>query len=169
MTAIPRYEAFKAQASKARSYIADKSKRAFAVVKPSYATIWTWVWVPCAFGVMYFGMKVLGKPVSKGVGSYDDLTDYLMEIGSRSFPLLVAIAITYLVAGRLGWNLDNKKRNDMQFALSSPLLIDPKHPWASTFGGIFQRVGLFTVLAGEMASILALLWLFLRALIVWQG
>jgi len=154
MTAIPRWEAFKARARKLGSFIAGKSKLVWAKIKPSYAVIWTCVWVPGALVTMYLAMKVLGKPIGAGVGSYQDLIDYLMEMGSRSFPLLIAIAITYLVAGRLGWNLDNAERANYQRLLVA---------------GNRNAYGAFLVLAGEMVSILVLLWIFLRALLVWQG
>lgn len=124
-------------------------------LKPSYSVVWTAIWVPAFFAALWFGMQTFGSPTADGGNSFDDLFAYLIEIGTRSFPLLVSIALTYLVAGRLDWNIDNTERAGYQRIL------------AGKDEG--NAIGAFTILAGEMVSILTLLIVFLRALLLWQG
>lgn len=125
MTAIPRYESFKARARK---------------LIPNRAMRWTFIYAPLLAGTVLFSLKVFG--------GLDDLIAYVMEAGSRSVHVVVAIAITYGVSCGLGWNLDNDKRADYQ-----RILIASKG----------KNFGAFQVLAGETFAILMLLYLILRA------
>lgn len=131
MTAIPRYESFKARARK---------------LLPNRAARWGLIYLPAFTAATLFALKAFG--------AVDDLIAYALELAPKSMHVMVAVAITYAVSCGLGWNLDNDKRADYQRVL---------------IASQGKNLGAFAVLAGEMVSILALLWLFLRALIVWQG
>ncbi len=115
-------------------------------IKPSFSVVWSFLVVPAFTVGLLFAIKTFG--------SMDDLFAYVIEIGARSLPVLVAIALTYLVSTRLGWNLDNTYRKELQAQLSEE-------------GAIGS--GAFLILAGELLGILSLLGLFLTALLVWQG
>ena len=131
MTAIPRYEAFKARARK---------------LAPSRAARWGLIYLPLFAIVTLFMLKTFG--------AMDDLVAYALELAPKSMHLMVGIALAYAVSTGLGWNLDNAERANYQRLLVA---------------GNKNALGAFLVLTGEMLSILALLWLFLRALLVWQG
>lgn len=88
------------------------------------------------------------------VGGVDDLLAYALELAPKSMHVLAAIGLTYGVATGMGWNLDNAKRSDYQRVL---------------IASNGKNFGAFAVLAGEMVSVLALYWITLRALTVWQG
>ena len=113
---------------------------------PSRAVRWTVLYVPGFTLGLLFALKTFG--------GMDDLFAYVMEAGTRSVPVLIGIAITYGVATGLDWNLDNAERATYQRLLAA---------------GGKNALGAFLILAGEMLSILALLALFIAALIVWQG
>lgn len=119
---------------------------------PSRALRWTVLYVPGFCSVLLFALKAFG--------GLDDLVAYVFEAGSRSVPVLIAIAITYGVATGLGWNLDNEERAYYQRVLT-----------CTTCPGEIEgsQWGAFAVLAGEMLSILALLVIIHRALLVLQG
>lgn len=131
MTAIPRYEAFKARARK---------------LLPSRAARWGLIYLPLFTVATLFALKAFG--------AMDDLIAYALELAPKSMHVMAAVVMTYVVSTGLGWNLDNDKRADYQ-----RILIASKG----------MNFGAFLVLAGEMISVLTLLWLFLRALLVWQG
>ena len=114
---------------------------------PSRAIRWTCLYVPAFCAVLLLALMSVGK--------MEDLVAYVFEAGSRSVPVLIAIAITYGVATGLGWNLDNDERASFQRILVG---LKDGSQW-----------GAFLVLAGEMLSLLAILLLLLRALLVWQG
>lgn len=76
------------------------------------------------------------------------------EAVTRSVPVLIGLSIAYSLSCVLGWNLDNADRAKYQRLLVA--------------GGQNAR-GAFLVLAGEAASVLALIYMILRALLVWQG
>lgn len=113
---------------------------------PNRAARWGLIYLPVFTAATLFMLKAFG--------AVDDLIAYALELAPKSMHVMVAVAVTYAVSCGLGWNLDNDKRADYQ-----RILIASKG----------ANVGAFMVLAGECLSILALLWLFLRALIVWQG
>ena len=117
---------------------------------PSRSVRWTVIYVPAfTFGLLF---------ALKTIGGLDDIIAYVMEMGARSLPVLIAIAITYALATGLGWNLDNTERSELQFQLSCR---DPEaHKWPLSG----NQVGAFLILAGEMLSILAVLYLILRAM-----
>ena len=114
---------------------------------PSRALRWCLLYVPAFTVGLLFALKV--------VGGLDDMVAYVMEVGVRSLPVLITIAITYGLASGLGWNLDNAERARMQKVLVG---------WEEG-----SQWGAFAVLAGEMLSILALLVLIQRSLLVLQG
>ena len=114
---------------------------------PSRAVRWTVLYVPGFTIGLLFALKAFG--------GLDDLVAYVFEAGSRSVPVLIAIAITYGVATGLGWNLDNDYRAELQNILAVP---DEEG----------SALGAFLILAGEMLSILALLIVILVALLVFQ-
>lgn len=116
---------------------------------PSRAVRWTVLYVPAFTVALLFALNVFG--------GLDDLQAYVLEVGVRSLPVLVAIAITYGLATGLGWNLDNEHRETLQTILVTE----------DDYGT--SRTGAFLVLAGEMLSILSLLALVLAAMLVWQG
>lgn len=122
---------------------------------PSRSVRWTVLYVPGFTLGLLFALKTFG--------GMDDLFAYVMEAGTRSVPVLIGIAITYGVATGLGWNLDNKERAYYQRVLVGDTYDDhcPEKEGSP--------LGAFLILAGEMLSILALLALFIAALIVWQG
>lgn len=113
---------------------------------PNRAARWGLIYLPVFTAATLFMLKAFG--------AVDDLIAYALELAPKSMHVMVGVAVTYAVSCGLGWNLDNDKRADYQ-----RILIASKG----------MNFGAFAVLAGEMVSILALLWLFLRALIVWQG
>lgn len=120
---------------------------------PSRAVRWTVLYVPGFCLALLFALKAFG--------GLDDLVAYVFEAGSRSVPVLIAIAITYAVATGLDWNLDNNYRKTLQNQLRQGAVdADRLTSW--------QR-GAFLILAGEMLSILTLLVVILLAMLVWQG
>lgn len=122
---------------------------------PSRAARWTLLYVPAFAAVLLFAFKVFGKPIAGGGSSFDDLMAYVMEVGTRSLPALIVIAIVYGFSTGMCWNLDNDYRARLQRIVAGQ---EDGSQW-----------GAFSILAGEMLSILALLWMLLRALLVWQG
>lgn len=114
---------------------------------PSHALRWCLLYVPAFTVGLLFALKV--------VGGLDDLVAYVMEVGTRSLPVLIGIALTYGVATGLQWNINNTARAHLQRIVAG---LEEGSQW-----------GAFTILAGEMLSLLALLVLILRALLVWQG
>lgn len=131
MTAIPRYEAFKARARK---------------LLPSRAARWGLIYLPLFTVATLFALKAFG--------AMDDLIAYALELAPKTMHVMAAVVMTYVVSTGLGWNLDNAERANYQRLLVA---------------GGKNALGSFLILAGEMLSVLALLWLFLRALLVWQG
>lgn len=124
---------------------------------PSRSVRWTVLYVPGFTLGLLFALKTFG--------GMDDLFAYVMEAWTRSVPVLIGIAITYGVATGLGWNLDNDLRSELQKNLAHGTMGDGIGKWPLTQ----CQFGAFLILAGEMLSILALLALFIAALIVWQG
>ncbi len=121
-----------------------KTVMAMALAKP---VRWSMLYVPAFCVAVLIALKAAG-----GLG---DMIDYVLEVGARSVPLLVAIALTHSITHSLGWNLDNTYRNTLQKILAG-----------STRG---SRWGAFAVLAGELAAILLTLTILLLALLAWQG
>lgn len=115
---------------------------------PSRGARWTFLYVPGFYALMLLVLTSFGLT---------DLRDYLLEIGARSAPVLVAIALAMLVSTVLGWNLDNDERSYMQMMLHRDDIDS------------MRRFGALAVLAGEFLAISFLLVLFLAALLVWQG
>ena len=107
---------------------------------------WAVIYVPFVTVAVLFALKVAG-----GMG---DMVAYVMESGARSVPVLIGLSIAYGASVVLGWNLDNDDRAKYQRLLVA--------------GGQNAR-GAFLVLAGEAASVLALVYIILRALLAWQG
>jgi len=119
---------------------------------PSRAVRWTVLYVPGFTIGLLFALKAFG--------GLDDLVAYVFEAGSRSVPVLIAIAITYGVATGLGWNLDNNYRKTLQNQLRQGAVdADRLTSW--------QR-GAFLILAGETFAFLALLVVILAAMLVFQ-
>ncbi len=114
---------------------------------PGRAARWTLLYVPVFTAVLLFATMVLGNMA--------DLQAYVIEVGARSLPLLIGVAITYGLASGLGWNLDNDYRAQLQRIVAGQ---EEGSQW-----------GAFSILAGEMLALLALLHALLRALLVWQG
>ena len=117
---------------------------------PSRAVRWAALYVPGFAIVLLFSIQAFG--------GMDDLFAYVIEAGVRSMPVLIAIAITYVLATGLGWNLDNDYRARLQRILSDTQDETEGLP-----------LGAFLILAGEMLSILSLLVVILLAMLVWQG
>lgn len=111
---------------------------------PSRAARWGLIYLPLFTVATLFALRAFG--------AMEDLVAYALELAPKSMHLMVGIALAYAVSCGLGWNLDNDKRADYQRQLI-----------ARGSGGAFF------VLAGETVAFLALLWLLLRALLVWQG
>lgn len=107
---------------------------------------WAVIYVPFFTVAVLFALKVAG-----GMG---DMVAYVLESGARSVPVLIGLSIAYGASVVLGWNLDNAERAKYQRLLVA--------------GGQNAR-GAFLVLAGEAASVLALAYIILRALLAWQG
>lgn len=124
-------------------FVREHAKKAI----PSRAVRWTVLYVPGFTIGLLFALKAFG--------GLDDLVAYVFEAGSRSVPVLIAIAITYGVATGLGWNLDNDYRAELQNILAVP---DEEG----------NALGAFLILAGEMLSILSLLVVILLAMLVFQ-
>mgnify|MGYP000853204421 CR=1 FL=1 len=119
---------------------------------PNRAARWGLIYLPVFTAATLFMLKAFG--------AVDDLIAYALELAPKSMHVMAAIVMTYVVSTGLGWNLDNEYRAKLQRILEqSPL---DRH------GDPVGR-GAFLILAGEMLSILALLALFIAALIVWQG
>lgn len=126
---------------------------------PSRSVRWTVIYVPGFTIGLLFAIKAFG--------GMDDLFAYVIEAGVRSMPVLIAIAITYVLATGLGWNLDNNDRSHLQDILIGE---ESTRPLNATARQSIQRwVGAFVTLAGEMLSILSLLAVILLAMLVWQG
>lgn len=119
---------------------------------PSRSVRWTVLYVPGFTIGLLFAIKAFG--------GMDDLFAYVIEAGTRSVPVLIAIAITYGVATGLGWNLDNGERAYYQRVLAGCTF--PDEP-------VGNPIGAFLIIAGEMLSILSLLAVILLAMLVWQG
>ena len=107
---------------------------------------WAVIYVPLVTVTVLFALKVAG-----GMG---DMVAYVLESGARSVPVLIGLSIAYGASVVLGWNLDNAERAKYQRLLVA--------------GGQNAR-GAFLVLAGEAASVLALAYIILRAMLAWQG
>lgn len=107
---------------------------------------WAVIYVPLFTVAVLFALKVAG-----GMG---DMVAYVLESGARSVPVLIGLSIAYGLSCVMGWNLDNAERAKYQRLLVA--------------GGQNAR-GAFLVLAGEAASVLALAYIILRALLAWQG
>lgn len=122
-------------------------KRVARKLIPSRAARWTLLYVPAFTVALLFALHV--------IGGMDDLVAYVMEVGARSLPLLIGVAITYGLASGLAWNLDNTYRAQLQRIVAG---LEEGSQW-----------GAFAVLTGEMLAILSLLVLIERALLVWQG
>lgn len=118
---------------------------------PSRAVRWTAIYVPSFAAALLFALNV--------VGGLDDLQAYVLEVGARSLPVLIAVAIVYGVATGLGWNLDNAERAYYQRVLAG--CTREGEPTGNPRGA-------FRILAGEMVSILGLLYVLSQALLVWQ-
>ena len=114
---------------------------------PSRSVRWTLLYVPGFTIGLLFAIKAFG--------GMDDLFAYVIEAGTRSVPVLIAIAITYGVATGLDWNIDNTYRRKLQEQLRT--------------GAIVEQRGAFLILAGETVAILSLLVVILLAMLVWQG
>lgn len=137
-----RWAAFKAQAKK---------------FMPNRAARWGLIYLPVFTAATLFMLKAFG--------AVDDLIAYALELAPKSMYVMAAIVMTYVVSTGLGWNLDNDERARYQRILSGTWNdddLDNGHDMASPLGS-------FVILAGEMLSILALLALFIAALIVGQG
>ena len=113
---------------------------------PSRAARWGLIYLPLFTVATLFALKAFG--------AMDDLIAYALELAPKSMHVMAAVVMTYVVSTGLGWNLDNAERANYQRLLVA---------------GGKNALGSFLVLAGEMLSILALLWLFLWALLVAQG
>lgn len=113
---------------------------------PSRAARWGLIYLPLFTFVTLFALKAFG--------AMDDLIAYALELAPKTMHVMAAVVMTYVASTGLGWNLDNAERANYQRLMVA---------------GGKNALGSFLVLAGEMLSILALLWLFLRALLVWQG
>ena len=107
---------------------------------------WAVIYVPFFTIAVLFALKV--------AGGMSDMVDYVLESGARSVPVLIGLSIAYGASVVMGWNLDNGERAKYQRLLVA--------------GGQNAR-GAFLVLAGEAASVLALAYIILRALLAWQG
>lgn len=106
---------------------------------------WAVIYVPFFTAALLFALKVAG-----GMG---DMVAYVLESGARSVPVLIGLSIAYSVSCVLGWNLDNDERAKYQRLLVA--------------GGQNAR-GAFLVLAGEATSVLALIYVILLAMLVFQ-
>ena len=135
-----RWAAFKAQAKK---------------FMPNRAARWGLIYLPVFTAATLFMLKAFG--------AVDDLIAYALELAPKSMHVMAAIVMTYVVSTGLGWNLDNEYRSDLQATLAGGGDDCSRWPLSS------RQFGALCVLAGEMVSILALLALFIAALIVWQG
>ena len=121
---------------------------------PSRSVRWAALYVPGFAIVLLFSIQAFG--------GMDDLFAYVIEAGVRSMPVLIAIAITYVLATGLGWNLDNDYRMALQQHLDAGW-VDAKWPLSGS------QLGAFLILAGEMLAIITLLVVILLAMLVWQG
>lgn len=135
-------------------------KRIARKLIPSRSLRWCLLYVPGFCAALLFALKVFGEPIPGGGSSFDDLASYVFEAGSRSVPVMIAIAITYALATGLDWNLDNTYRRKLQEQLRQGMAdADRLTSW--------QR-GAFLILAGETFAILALLVVILAAMLVFQ-
>lgn len=119
---------------------------------PSRSVRWTVLYVPGFTLGLLFAIKAFG--------GMDDLFAYVIESCTRSLPLMIGIAIVYVFATGLGWNLNNDERAYYQRVLAGCTF--PDEP-------VGNPIGAFLILAGEMLSILSLLAVILLAMLVWQG
>ena len=123
-----------------------KFKTLASKLAPARWVRWAAIYVPLVTVTVLFTLKVAG-----GMG---DMVAYVLESGARSVPVLIGLSIAYGASVVLGWNLDNAERAKYQRLLVA--------------GGQNAR-GAFLVLAGEAASVLALAYIILRALLAWHG
>ena len=141
ITQPKRWAAFKAQAKK---------------FMPNRAARWGLIYLPVFTAATLFMLKAFG--------AVDDLIAYALELAPKSMHVMAAIVMTYVVSTGLGWNLDNDLRSELQKNLAHGTMGDGIGKWPLTQ----CQFGAFLVLAGEMVSILALLALFIAALLVFQ-
>lgn len=135
-----RWAAFKAQTKK---------------FMPNRAARWGLIYLPVFTAATLFMLKAFG--------AVDDLIAYALELAPKSMHVMAAIVMTYVVSTGLGWNLDNEERSMWQERLGCQYEMQGKWPMSGA------QLGALCILAFEMLSILALLALFIAALIVWQG
>lgn len=143
-----RWEAFRYAIKRAAAGAWRPVREGARKLVPSRGARWTFLYVPAFYGVLLFVLQAFGLT---------DLRDYLLEIGARSAPLLVATALAMLVTAVLGWNLDNQYREQLQRILHDDEI------------AIARRVFAFAILAGEFLAIFAMLWTYIAVLLVLQG
>lgn len=120
---------------------------------PSRAVRWMLLYLPLFSAVVWFGIEA----ILDGAGATDVKTS-LVNAGVFSVRVLVAIGLVHAVTCRKvwGWDLSDAHREELQQVL------DGRRRG--------NALGAFLVLAGEMVAKILLLWLLLRALILWpQG
>lgn len=128
--------------------------RAVAWWRCHTAMRWGWVFLPLAALFMWLSTDA----VLAGVEGKDGVKTSLVNAGVFSIRVFAAIFFVHLVTHPKIWNWDlaNSYRDYLQKILAE----DAEGNWW----------GALAVLAGEVLAKLALLWLFLRALILWpQG
>ena len=117
---------------------------------PSRGARWTFIYVPGFVVALMFALQTFGLI---------DMRDYVLEVGAKSSPVVIAAAFAMLLSHVLGWNLDNEARAYYQRVLLGCTF--PDEP-------LGYPAGAFKVLAGETFGFLALFASILAAMLVFQ-
>lgn len=122
---------------------------------PNRAARWGLIYLPLFAGAVWFGIGM----VLPGAGeSATDIKAALVNAGVYSVRVMAALCLVHAVTHPKvwRWDLDNDYRTRLQHILDGSAQGD--------------AIGAFLVLAGEMVAKLLLLWLILKALVLWpQG
>ena len=121
---------------------------------PSRALRWALFYLPLFSAAVWFGIEAM----LEGNTALGDVKTSLVNAGVFSVRVMVAICLVHAVTCRKvwDWDLSDAYRTKLQRVL------DGSEPG--------NAIGAFLVLAGEMVAKILLLWLLLRALILWpQG
>lgn len=121
---------------------------------PNRAARWGLIYLPLFAGAVWFGIGA----VLPGVAAADDVKAALVNAGVFSVRAMAALCLVHAVTHPKvwRWDVDNDLRDRLQRILFGAEEGSP--------------VGAFLVLAGELVGKLALLWLLLKALVLWpQG
>lgn len=131
--------------------------KALAYWRCHTAARWGLVIIPAFAFLVWFGIGM----VLPGEGAGADIKANLLNAGAFSVRVFVAVFFVHLVSHPKVWNWDLP--NALRERLQAIMYGDIERPLA-------DRIFAFVVLTGEVFAKLLLLWILLKALILWpQG